>query len=285
MILNPLRSVVSNHLLQGVSLDRVKSQLKILDTDDDVLLVQYIEAATSYAEEWMGRFILPATVEALFNSCCHCSYKKFRLSKRVFNSIVKVEVLQDALYVELTSSQYVLTQETWESFICIDDDVTIDCTIENGCQTIPETVKITYKTGEFVDISIASITSAAGTPNIATVSTGANVHGMKTGDMVLQSLTGNDIYDGLHGVIVVSPVIYTFTYGGTAQAAVVTGTATTLQTPPQIELAIMQMVARMYENRGDCCDECGNVPCAAQKLLKQYRRYIVRGANSDCCCW
>lgn len=288
MILNPLRSVVSNHSLMAISLDRAKSQLKILDDEDDALLTQYIEAATFYAEEWMGRFIMPATVTAFFNSCCHCSYKHFKLSKRVFNSIIFIEVLQvdpPGFYLALSSDQYVITREAWETFVCINDDVSVDCTIENGCQSNPETVLIQYQTGDFITTTITSISSVAGTPNIATVSTGGFSHGLKTGDVVIQENTGQSQYNGAFGVTVISTTTYSFTYEGAVAGAAVTGTLIIVQIPPSIGLAISQMVARMYENRGDCSDECGNVPCSAKKLLKQFKRYIVRGAGNDCCCW
>lgn len=287
MILNPLRSVVSNHFLRGVSLDRVKEQLKILDDDDNDLLIQYIEAATCFAEEWMGRFILPATVEAIFNSCCSCSYKNYRLNKREFDAVDKIEVLQDSVYVELTTDQYTVTRETWETFVCINDDVEIDCTVENGCQTNPETVKITYHAPALITRSITSITpSGTGNNQIGTVITSTD-HDLKTTDLVIQSDTGQTLFDGVFGVTVIDDVTYTFSFKGGNPSTVNTGTMTTFSVPPQIELALMQMVARMYQNRGDCCDKCGQVPCSAQALLRQYRRYIVRGAGSshDCHCW
>lgn len=288
MVLNPLRSLVSDHFLLGVSLDRVKQQLRILDDDDDALLIQYIEAATSYAEEWMGRFVLPAKVLSFFNSCCSCSHKNFRLNRRVFNSVIFVEVLQTEPipgYTSLSNDQFKVTKETWETFVCITDDVEIDCTVENGCQTNPETVLIQYQTGEVITLPISTITSVSGTPNIATVDLVTLDHGLKTGDVVVQQNTGASAYNGAFGVTVISSTAYTFTYEGPVAGAAVTGDLLVTQIPPQIQLAIMQMVARMYENRGDCCDECGEVPCSAQKKLKQFKRYNIRGAGAnDCCC-
>ena len=40
--------------LQSVSLERVKEQLRILDNDEDTLLLGYIEAATGFLEQWTG---------------------------------------------------------------------------------------------------------------------------------------------------------------------------------------------------------------------------------------
>lgn len=286
MVLNPLRSVVSSHLFRGVPLDKVKQQLRILDTDDDDLLIQYIESATAFAEDWMGRFVLPATVEAIFNSCCPCSHKVYRLNRRNFTSVSNIEVLQEGVYVGLTTDQYTVTQEIWETLVCIDDDVDIDCTVENGCQTNPETVKITYLCQELTSIDITNIVpSGTGDNRIGTVTT-ATPHGLTTTDSVIQADTGEDLFDGVFQVIVIDDTTYTFSYSGGNASTVTTGKMFTLSVPPQITLAIMQMVAAMYANRGDCSDKCGLVPCGAQRLLKQFRRYAVRGAGAnDCCCW
>ena len=281
MAQTPLRSVVTDHSLMGISLLRLKEHLRILDDDEDALFTQYILAATSYAEEWMGRVVLPATIEAIFNSCCDCCTRNFKLTGRKFTGISKIEVWQDAAYIELTTDQYTVTQETWETFVCIDNDVEIDCTIEDGCQTQPETVKITYTVGETREVNITSIVGAG---QIGTTITDAP-HGMKTGDIVIQSNTTEDVFNGEFGVTVTGPDSYTFTFVGTPAGDVAVGLATIPIIPPQINVGLLQMVTKMNANKGDCCDECGQVPCGTQKLLRQFRRYIVRGAGSnDCNC-
>lgn len=41
--------------------------------------------------------------------------------------------------------------------------------------------------------------------------------------------------------------------------------------PADVRVAIAMMVVKMIANRGDCSDECGDVPCDAQRLLMPYR--------------
>lgn len=61
-------------------------------------------------------------------------------------------------------------------------------------------------------------------------------------------------------------VTITYTAGYGNQAAV----------PTDIQLAIAMMVTGMVANRGDCSDECGEVPCGAQRILTKYKPAIIR---------
>lgn len=266
----------------GVSLLRLKEHLRILDDDENAILTQYIQAATSYAEEWMGRVVLPATVEAFFNGCCSCGQKYFKLGERKFTGVTKVEVWQSGAYVELVEGDdYTVIEETWMAYVCLNNTISLDCTVENGCLLQPESVKITYTVGETVEVNITDI-SVGGQIGTTTVDA---PHGLTTGDIVIQSATGEDVFDGEFGVTVTGPTTYTFVFVGTPGGGVSTGLATIPIIPPQITVGLLQMVTKMNANKGDCCDKCGNVPCSTQALLRQFRRYVVRGAGrNDCTC-
>lgn len=252
-----------------------------MDEDEDDLFTHYIQAATGYAETWMGRYLMPATLEAIFNSYCTCGCcNSFRLTGRLFNFITKIEVWNGTAYIELTTAQYTITKSTWEANVCISNEVVIDYTFDNGCQVQPETVKITYTVGDYRTVDIATITFEE---DVGTTTT-TTPHDLKNGDQVIQSETGEDVFNGTFGIIVLGPSSYAFEFVGTPAGNVSEGLATIPEIPPNIELGVMQMGAAMIANKGDCSDKCGAVPCTAQKLLKQYRRYVVRSPNNDCCC-
>lgn len=283
MLLSPFRTEALTHSLNSVSLARVKEQIRILDTDEDTLISSYIQTATAFLELWTGYDLMPASYIAFFNACTNCR-TTYLLAKRPFNSITKIEVLQEGIYVELNTTQYVVTERTWETEVCIDDDVEIDCDVENGCQTIPESVKIEYTTGLTKVIVISDITTTTpGTPNIATELL-ASAHDLKTNDQIINSETTTTEYDGTFTVTVTSAVELTFEYSGSDPGNITVGNCTIPLIPRQLELATMQMVAKMYRNRGDCCDECGDVPCMAQSLAKQFRRYRIRGVGRIIVC-
>lgn len=276
MLLSPFRTEALLHSLDSVSLARVKEQIRILDTDEDILISSYIQTSTAFLELWTGYDMMPAGYIAYFNGCTNCR-TIYLLAKRPFNSITKIEVLQEGIYVELTTDQYVVTDKTWQVEICIDDDVEIDCDVENGCQTIPESVKIEYTTGLTNVIVISDITTTTlGTPNLATELL-ASAHNLKINDQIINSDTTTTQYDGTFTVTITSAVEFTFLYSGTDPGNISVGNCTIPLIPRQLELAIMQMVAKMYRNRGDCCDECGDVPCMAQALARQFKRVQIRG--------
>lgn len=285
MILDPKRVEVSDHSLESVSLEGVKEHLRLLDDDEDNLLLSYVQSATGFLEPWTGYHMMPATLLAFFNSCNSCR-PLYRLLGRPFNAVSKIEVLQDDVYVEITSSQYSIDQQTWETIICINNDVEIDCSVENGCQTNTEPVKITYTTGNRRTVAVSEIeTVTLGTPNIAKVTLAA-AHGLSNFDQVILSDTGAIAYDGTFTATIAGANIFTIRYLGADPGTKNAGTCTIPEIPPSLELAIKQMVASMYQNRGDCSDKCGQIPCSAQNLAKQFRKYIVRGAGPThvCCC-
>lgn len=290
MLIKPIRDVISDHSLMSVSLERVKEQLRILDSDEDTLLAQYIESSTSFLEEWTGYYMMPGLITAFYNYCSSCCLV-YLMAGRPFNSISLVEVKQDGTYVAITDSDFVLTELEWETHLCINRDIQIDSqcvSFSSDCVDVVDPVKIAYNVGEFRTLQIASIvTTTSGTPNIGTVAT-VTAHGLKINDQVIHADTGEISYDGTFTVIsITSATTYTFEYLGSAAPASVIGTVTIPEIPAQLQLAVMQMVAKMYENRGDCCDECGNVPCVSQTLAAQFKRIIIRSSTriyNDCNC-
>lgn len=271
------RQEVVAHLLSSVSLERTKEQIRIYDDEEDLTLQAYIEAATCTLERWTGYDLLSADYIAYFNTCPICR-PGYILSGRPLNSITKVEVYQveAADYVEVTSDDYTVSEETWETIVCISNDIEID-------STFVDPVRISYQTGKERTVNVTTITSSA---QVATC-TVDDPHGLKTNDQVIIGNSGIDQFNGIFTVTVTDANIFTFTFTGTPSGAASAGLATIPEIPPQLELAVMQMVAGMYGNRGDCSDSCGDVPCGSQALAKSYRRYDVMsaGAAYDCCCW
>lgn len=48
--------------------------------------------------------------------------------------------------------------------------------------------------------------------------------------------------------------------------------ALTADVPPDIQMALMQHIAFLYENRGDCaCDDAASIPASAMKVYKAYQ--------------
>ena len=285
MVLRPKRTDVLVHSLDSVSLEKAKEQLRILDNDEDDLIASYIQAATCDLEEWTGYDLMPATTLAVFNWCGSCR-PVFLLSGRPFREITKVEVWQDGAYVELATTDYVISQKTWETLVCINTDVDIEVTVTDGCPDTTEPVKITYETGKVREVDVTSITTTTpGSPNLATAILDG-VHDLKLYDQVILSATGKDEYNGTFTAVPTGPTTFTFTYIGSDPGAVATGLCTIPEIPPQLKLAVMMMVAAMYENRGDCADNCGKVPCKAHKMAGRYRRYNFKstGVPYDCCC-
>lgn len=284
-LLRPMRDVLSNHSLQSVSLARVKEQLRLFDTEDDNLLVGYIESATAFLEEWSGYYMMPGLVTAFYNNCNNCRFS-YLMGKRPFNSISLIEVKQDGTYVPLIDSDYFITERTWDASVCIDNSIEIDSqcnAFSSNCVDVIDPVKVAYNVGNRRTLGITSITFSDET---ATASSD-NPHGLKDDDLVIISDSGSNVFDGTYSVTVVDQLTFTYTILGTPAGPVTTGVLTIPEIPAQLQLAVMQMVAKMNENRGDCCDECGQVPCSSQSLAKQFRRIILRasaGVSDVCCC-
>jgi hypothetical protein len=280
----PKRTEVISHSESSVSLERVKAQLRIEldDTDEDVLLGGYIDAATSDLEKWLGYYMLPAELLAVFDYC-GCSPQCYVLEARPFFSIDKIEVLQDGSYIELTTDQYSIEKTTWETYIKICPTIDIDLTDpDNGCAVFDQ-VKITYNAGDRRVLDIDAIFSTG--PNVALVAV-TTEHGLSTGDRVFLSDTGVTEYDGEFVVTVGDKTHFSINYLGIGFSSSSQGTCTIPEIPSSLELAVIMMVASMYVNRGDCSDSCGDIPCVAQKLARRFRRYRVMSAGGQygCCC-
>jgi hypothetical protein len=280
MIIKPKRIEQSNHSLDSVSLARVKEQLRILDSDEDALIQSYINAATLSMEGWTGYDILTADYINYYDlPCCQTCCQVYQISGRPFDTVTAVEVLQDGVMTALTTAEYTVSVEQWRTLVDIDGDVVID----DGEDDIDQ-IKISYGTGKYNTIALTQIeTTTVGTPNIATV-TLPSAHNMKTNDQTIISGSGTTEYDGTFTVTVTSAVAFTYEYLGSDPGISVIGNCIIPLVPRDLELAIMQMVASMYENRGDCSDSCGEVPCMSQKLARRYRQYIVRSAGASCDC-
>jgi hypothetical protein len=277
VVFKPHRTEIANHSLQSLSVERAKEQLYLYDEDSDSLINRYIQSATSILENWLCYYLMPADITAYFNYCGQCSVA-YLLGARPFNSLVSVEVLQGGSYVALTSEQYSLQVTDWEAHLKLCESLTVD----SDCGDV-DPIKVTYKVGKYNELSITDITA---TENTALV-TVASPHNLQNGDQVIISGTGEDDLNGTYSVTIVSATTFEYTYVGTPGLASVTGLATIPLIPNALEQALLEMVASMFTNRGDCSDSCGPVPCSAQAKAGLYKRRIIRtnkGPVYACCC-
>jgi len=60
--------VTTKPSIQPVTLDEVKASLRITNTAEDALLTQYIEDATLYAEDFMGRKLINQTITSYYST-------------------------------------------------------------------------------------------------------------------------------------------------------------------------------------------------------------------------
>lgn len=276
------RTEVLSHSLDAVSLERVKEQIKVLEDDEDFLIKTYIQSAVSDLEKWAGFLLMPAILVSYYTEQNGRCRSGFTISARPFASINSVEVMQNGVYVELDSADYTVGQYTWETFVCIDSAITIDSVEDCGVDQI----KISYKIGKerAVDVSdISTITVSGDSPQIATVTTTVP-HKLTSLDQVSLSATGILTYDGIFTATVLNSIQFNIEYEGEPSAQAVTGLCAIPEIPPQLQLAVMLMVSKMYANRGDCSDECGNIPCISQTLAKTFRRYNLMSAGSSNAC-
>ena len=308
LAVKPYRVEVTEHSLKSVSTDRAKEQLMIYDDDSNAVIDRYIETATSLLEEWAGYFLMPAKITAYFNYCSSCCLD-YVLQSRPFNSLVRISVLQDGSYVDLTSEQYSVMKGNWETVIRLCDSVEVD----TECGDVDQ-VKIEYLLGQLytTEIHKAWFTDVAG-EKTATIETSIP-HGMITGDIAVISDVGVPDMEGAYSITKISSIKFSYTFisdilpsdisnelvfygvplyfngvpieqGGTVPEII--GMVTTPQIPPQLEQSVLEMTAGMYSNRGDCSDACGIVPCSAQAKASQFKRQIVRtsrGYKDACCC-
>lgn len=286
MILKPFRTDMSNHSYSAISVERVKEQIRLLDNDEDQLLARYVRSAVDDIEEWSGYYLFPATFTAYFDFCSQC-ITQYYLDKRPFYELSKVEVKKDGNYVELTSADYFLMRHKWYQMIQLKTTVDVDESDQfEPDMIVVDPVKITYETGTRNVIAITQIeTTIVSTENTATVTT-ALPHNLKNNDQVVISETGADDYNGTFTITKISSTKFSFQYLGTDPGIKNTGSCLIPILDPELELAILQMVADMYTNRGDCSDECGKIPCMAQSLASHHRRMNVRVGNlrSECDC-
>lgn len=189
------------HSLEAITIDEIKLHLGIEDTEDDVLLGQYRDAAVMKLESWLGINFLVGEYTAVFNYCsCICG---FEIRQRPFQSIVSAQYYSYDQYNDISIDYYYIRKTAYDTLIIFKNTLT---RVDND--GILEAIKITFSSG-----------------------------------------FGSD----------------------------------DLSVPQDIKQALKVMVAMMYNNRGDCADECGIIPCMAQKFIKKYRRILPRKSRNVIC--
>ena len=132
------------------------------------------------------------------------------------------------------------------------------------------------------DVSVSGITQTAGA---ATCTTGS-AHGFIVGEWV--NVVGADQagYNGTFSTIYPHPSTTSFRSNvdiTTVSPATGTITFTNLRIPADIIQAIAMMTTMMIANAGDCSDDCGDVPCGAEKLIKKYKPIFLGISGGRCC--
>lgn len=134
---------------QPISLDEAKLFSKIVEDDEDELILSFIKSATSYAEGYTNRQFEIATFE-LINECIWCD---FRLPKSPTIEILKIEYMDNnGDYQILDTDKYYLYENYEISYIHFHhipthkkDKRAFKITFRSGYDVVPDVFKIYIK--------------------------------------------------------------------------------------------------------------------------------------------
>ena len=118
-----------------VSLDSVKSFLRIAGDDENAMLQIFIDAAVANAESIINRDLLTTTYECYMPSF----YGDLTLRRATYQSLVSIEYLKNNVYVTMPDSDYKLSEGGVYGIIEDIEEPSIDSDVK--------AVKITFKTG------------------------------------------------------------------------------------------------------------------------------------------
>lgn len=118
-----------------VSLDAVKSFLRISGDDENSMLQVFIDAAVEKAEVVTNRDLLTTTYELYLPSF----YGDLTLRQATYQSLVSIEYLKNKVYVTMPEDNYTLSEGGVYGII---EDIEIP-SVDDGVKA----VKITFKTG------------------------------------------------------------------------------------------------------------------------------------------
>lgn len=274
MIFKPSRTDTLQHSLEATTLQNVKDNLRITDTEEDDLLQEYIIAATDRLEGWLGQCFRFCENISYYNFCGNCA-TAFLIKGTPFIGIKKFEYFTDGAYVTLADTEYFLNQNSVQTVLCLKDTIDVD-------DEVPDPVKITFFLGYNKSIDVTSLNYADPNSEL-TVTTG---HGLEIDDDILNIGSDQDDFNGIFTLITADTTQLDYLVGTGLTQPTEIGLFFSEDVPTLIQIAIKQMVAKMYANRGDCCDDCGDVPCGVQKLLRGLKTMRIRtsGPVYGCCC-
>lgn len=254
----------------AISLEYAKLQAAIALDDDslDILLTTYIRAATEKAEAYTGLTFVTTEFRAFWN----CFFPALKIQNNPNFTITEIKYIDiDGNEQTLASTEYQVYNDG--VFAIITPVTSWPSTKSNT----PDAVKIDYTAGyEIISGDITTLTSVS---QRATAITAID-HQLTNNKQVEISGANESEYSGLFIVFsVINSTSFTYAITG-SPVSPATGAISFKNRllPADIQLAIAMMVTMMISNRGDCADECGEIPCAAQKLLIKYKPAILRSS-------
>lgn len=223
-----------------VSLDEAKKHLNIDHTDDDGYIQALIMSAISSVENITNRRLITQTWKAY--SDLFPAY--FTLPFGKLQSVTSLKYTDvDGDESTMTASEYIVDIISDPGRLVLADGETWPS--DNLYPSNP--IKIEFVCG-YGDHTLQTITAASNATPIAVTIVG---HGYVTGDRVLVSkVVGNTNANGAWNITKSTDDIFTLD-GSTGNAAYTSGgIAVKLEVPEPIRIAIMLMVADVYQNRG-----------------------------------
>lgn len=252
-----------------ISLEYAKLQAGYLDPSEtwqDLLITSYIKSATKIAQAFIGKTFVTTTYQANWN------YFPICLKIQDVNvSVTEISYLDtDGVTQILDAANYsVFSDKHFAEIYEADGSSGFPSTDD-----VPNAVTVTYTAGySFVQGVIDSLTRV---DSLVTAETAID-HEANTGDILsISGATEND-YNGDFIVTVTDATHFTYLID-TEPTTPATGSPQFINRnlEDDIQLAIAMMVVRMLENRGDCSDDCGKIPCDAKAILEGYKYAGIR---------
>jgi hypothetical protein len=248
-----------------ISLAEIKTHLKIDGSLEDDYLNFLIASITNYAESYTKREFITKRFLTFRNTF----YNSFEIRRTKLQAVNSIKYLSNDVLETLDSNNYYITDET--DFACIVPEANVTFpSVDSKLQA----VQIDFWAGYGILVD-----SAVRASNIVTITT-LNDHNFSNNDNIVIA-GANTINGDINGSQTITVTgTKTFTYSNTGNDETATGNITANKIPEDLKMAMLNHIAEVYSNRGDCnagnksaCD-CGsamNIPASTALIYKSYK--------------
>jgi len=248
-----------------LSLENVKSFLKVTTSTQDDLIKTLINSVANYAESFMSIELITKQFRTFRDNL----YFPIELRKSKLVQIDSIKYLDtDKVLQTFADTNYYSDFNNFYSHIYLEDDAN---TMSIQLASRFDNVQIDFWAG--FGVAIASL---SGNGTLVTVTTSDN-HYFATDDIVNISYASNTGFNGNYKITVTGDK--TFTYANTTSASETASNVFVSFIPNDLKLAMYNHINRVFMNRGDC--DAGNksaCDCASQinlpaETLQVYNMY------------